>query len=57
MECALETLQGNAFHEEVVRHSSIHVNTPNMSSETEIVHIGRRSQNECVVMTVIGARS
>ena len=56
MECVPEILRGNAFHKEVVRHSSSHVNTPNMSSETKIVHIGRRSQNECAVMTVICAR-
>ena len=28
-----------------------------MSSETEIVNIGRKSQNECTVITMIGARS
>ena len=28
-----------------------------MSSETEIVHIGRKSENECAVITMIGARS
>ena len=28
-----------------------------MSSETEIVHIGRKSQNECAVITTIGDRS
>ena len=28
-----------------------------MSSETEIVHIGRKSQNKCAVITRIGARS
>ena len=28
-----------------------------MSYETEIVHIGRKSQNECAVVTMIGARS
>ena len=28
-----------------------------MSSENEIVHIGRKSQNECAVITMIGARS
>ena len=28
-----------------------------MSSETEIVHIGRQSQNECTVITTTGARS
>ena len=29
----------------------------NIGSETEIVHIGRRSQNECTVIIIIGARS
>ena len=52
-----EILRGSAFCEEPIRHSSSHVNTPNMSSETEIVHIGRKSQNKCAVITVIGARS
>ena len=28
-----------------------------MSSETEIVHISRKSQNNCTVITTIGARS
>ena len=28
-----------------------------MSPETEIVHIGRKSQNKCTVITTIGARS
>ena len=57
MECVPEIVRGNAFHEEVIRHSSSCVNTPNRSSETEVVHIGRKSQNECAVKTVIGARS
>ena len=57
MECAPEILRGNAFHEEVIRHSSSHVNTPTMSSMTEIVQTGRKSQNKCAVITVIGARS
>ena len=52
-----EPLRGSAFSEEVIRHSSSHVSTPTLGSETEIVHIGRMSQNECAVITVIGARS
>ena len=52
-----ENLRGRAFHEGNIMHSSSHVNTLNMSSETEIVHIGRNSQNECAVITMIGARS
>ena len=28
-----------------------------MSSETEIIHISRKSQNECTVITMVGARS
>ena len=52
-----EKLGGSAFHEESIRHSSSHVNTSNISSETKIVHIGRKSQNVCAVITMIGARS
>ena len=52
-----ENLGGSAFHKESIRHSSSHVNTPAMNSETDIVHIGRKSQNECTVKTTIGARS
>ena len=52
-----EPLRGSAFREEVIRHSSSHVSTPTLGSETEIVHIGRRSQNEYAVITVIGARN
>ena len=48
-----EPLRWSAFSKEVIRHSSSHVNTPDRSSETEIVYIGRRSQNECAVITVI----
>ena len=44
--------------EEVIRHSySSQISTHTLSSETEIVHINRRSQNECAVITVIGERS
>ena len=58
MECVLEPLRGSAFSKEVIRHSSSsHVSTPASSSETEIVHIGRRFQNKCAIMTVIGDRS
>ena len=57
MEIRPENMGWSTFHEEDIRHSASHVNTPNMSSETEIVHIGRMSQNECAVMTMIGARS
>ena len=52
-----ENLGGSAFHEATIRHSCSHVDTPNMSSETEIVHICRKSQNECAVITMIDARS
>ena len=52
-----EPFRGSAFSEEVIRHSSIHGSTPTLGSETEIVHIGRRSQKECALITVIGARS
>ena len=58
MECMPEPLRGNAFSKEVISHSSpCHVSTPTLSSEAEIVHIGRRSQNECAVITVIGDRT
>ena len=54
MEYAPEPLRGSAFSKEVIRHSSpSHVSTPHFSSEAEIVHIGRRSQNECAIITVI----
>ena len=52
-----ENLRGRAFLEGSIRHYSSHVNIPNMSSETEIVHIGRMSQNECAVITMTGSRS
>ena len=56
MEYMSEPLTGSAFSEEVIRHSSSHVSTPTFGSETETVHIGRRSQNKCAVIMVIGAR-
>ena len=52
-----ENLRGSAFHEEGVRHSSRHVNTSNLGSETEILHIGRKSRNKCAVIIMIGGRS
>ena len=52
-----ESLSGSAFNEENMRHSSSHVYTLNIGAETELVHIGRKSQNECAVIIVIGARS
>ena len=52
-----KNLTGSPFHEENVRHLSSHVYTLNNGSETEIVHIGRKSQNECAVGIMIGARS
>ena len=52
-----DNLGGSASHKESIRHLPSHVNTPNMSFETEILHIGRKSQNECAVITGIGARN
>ena len=57
MEYASDPLRGSTYSEEVIRHSSSHVSTPALGSETEIIHIGRRSQNEYALITVIGARS
>ena len=57
MEYTLDPLRWSAFSEEVIKHSSSHVSMPTLGSETEIVHIGRRCQNEYAVITVIGARS
>ena len=56
MEYMPEPWRGSAFSEEVIKHSSSHVSTPTLGSETKIVHIGRRYQKECVI-TVIGAMS
>ena len=58
MECSPEPLRRSAFSKEVIRHSSSsHVSTPTLSSKAEIVHVGRRSQKECAIITVIGDRS
>ena len=55
-ENASESLRGSTFCEENVRHLSSHIFNTNLGSETEIVHINRKSQNECTVITMIGAR-
>ena len=52
-----ENLGGSAFYKESIRHSSGCVNTSNVSSETEIVHIGRKSQNKYAMIIMLGARS
>ena len=53
-----EPFRGSDPSEEIIRHSySSQINTPTLSSETEIVHIGRKSQNKCAIITVIGERS
>ena len=57
MENEPENLRGNTFHEKVIRHPSSPVNTSNIGAETEIAHIGRKSQNECAVITMTGAMS
>ena len=49
-----ENLRGSTFYEKVVRHQS---SLTNIGAETEIVHIGRKSHNECAVITRIGNRS
>ena len=58
MEYTPDPLRGSNPSEEVIRHyDPSYVSTPTLSSETEIVHISRRSQNECAIITVIGERS
>ena len=52
-----ENLTGSTFYEKVIRHPSSPVNTSNIGAETENVHIGSKSHNECAVITMIGARS
>ena len=52
-----ENLRGSALHENVVRHPSSLVHTANIGAETEIVQIGRKSLNECTVITMIGNRN
>ena len=57
IENAPESLRGSTFCEENIRYSTSHVNTSNIGSETEIAHIGRKSQNKYTVIVMIGARS
>ena len=52
-----ENLRGCTFHEENIRHPSGHINTSNIGAETEIVHIGKKSHNECTVIMMRGTRS
>ena len=57
MENEPENLRGSTFDEKVIRHLSSPVITSNNGAGTEIVHIGRKSHNECTVITMIGAKS
>ena len=50
-------MRGSTFHENIIRHPPSPVNTLNIGAEAEIVHVGRKSHNECAVITIIGARS
>ena len=52
-----ENLRGSAFCEENIWHPSSPVKTSNIGAKTEIVHIGRKSHNECTLITTIGAKS
>ena len=53
-----DPLRGIVFSEDIIRLSySSQISTPTSSSEAEIVHIGRKSQNECAILTVIGDRN
>ena len=53
-----EDLEGNDFWEKDIRQASspLH-NAIRMDVETKIIHIGRKSHNECAVITTIGNRS
>ena len=53
-----DCLTGSVPSEDIIRPSySSQISTPTSSSEAEIVHIGRKSQNECAIITMIGDRS
>ena len=56
-----ENLRGNDFQERDIRQptSLVHStgNYVDMDVETEIVHIGRKSHNECAVITTISNRN
>ena len=48
---------GSTLYKKVIRHPPSPVNNSNIGAVTEIVHIGRKSYNECAVITMIGARN
>ena len=56
-----ENLRGSHFQEKDIRQTtSLAQNTDNsveIDAETETVHIGRKSHNECAVITIIGNRN
>ena len=53
-----DPLRGSVPSEDIIRPSySSQRCTPTSSSEAEIVHFGRKSQNKCAIITVIGDRS
>ena len=50
-----DPLRGSVHSKDIIRPSySSQKRTPTSSSEAEIVHIGRKSQNKCAIITVIG---
>ena len=54
----LEDLRGNDIQEKDIRQlTSIVHNAVKMTVETGIVHIGRKSHNECAVINTIGNKS
>ena len=57
-EFAPDPLRGSVPSKDIIRPSySSQIGTPTSSSKAEIVHIGRKSQNECAIITAIGDRS
>ena len=53
-----DPLRGSVPSKHIIRPSySSQISTSTSSSEAEIVHIGRKSQNKCAIITVIGDRS
>ena len=53
-----DLLRGSVPSEDIIRpFYSSQINTPAPGSEATIVHIGRKSQNICAIITVIGDRS
>ena len=58
MEYTCDPLIGSVPYEDIIRPSySSQISTPTSSSEVEIAHIGRKSQNKQAIITVIGDRS